>query len=117
MAACFGTADAGHKLGLVMKRYSSRPHAREFHRRDLTELWTAITVTPGVPTDADVHKLLHASGMSKDPRSFVAVALLLSEMLPVGRLNRLEWANWDRSGKTLITRAAMDATGSSLSQT
>lgn len=56
------------------------------------------------PTDADVRRLLHAAAMSGDARSFAAVALLLSEMLPLGRLDRLEWANWDRAGKTLIIR-------------
>jgi hypothetical protein len=57
------------------------------------------------PTDADVRRLLHAAGMSRDPRSFVAVALLLSEMLPVGRMNLLKWENWDRVGRTLIVCA------------
>lgn len=56
----------------------------------------------GIPTDADVRRLLDISSSSSDRRAIAAVILILSQGLSLTRLNRLSWANWDLAGRTLI---------------
>ena len=53
-------------------------------------------------TDLQVRSLLFHAGRSQDPRAFPAVGLLLSNAIPLGRVGRLRWANWDAEGKSLI---------------
>ena len=56
----------------------------------------------GLPTDADVRRLLDISSRSNDRRAIAAVILILSQGLSLGRLDKVTWANWDVAGRTLI---------------
>ena len=55
-----------------------------------------------IPANEQIKRLLVEAAAYDDHRALPAVCLLLSNALSVERLTRLEWANWDRSGKRLV---------------